>query len=229
VAKRRCPPERWRRLRLADLRALFLWRHRGKVLSHDDDSGIEDLEELLYPISLGRRPKEAMRFEISERAPWVETEIEPFIARILNLPRDIRMPKARTLGKRLRVTNEECQWLGISSTIKPFDMTDEDLAEQKRARHRARMRAKRERVPRRIYEENSLSRRKPWEAEGMTRPTWYRHQRKARETSVCATRDISPAHTCLTKSRTKPNRPRASRGKPLPKPVSTTRPRHPST
>jgi hypothetical protein len=130
VAKRPCPPERWRRLRLADLRALFLWRHRGKILSNDD-TGIEDLEELLYPISLGRRPKEAMRFEISERAPWVpETEIEPFIARILNLPRNIRMPKARTLGKRLRVTNEECQRLGISSTIKPFDMTDEDLAEQ---------------------------------------------------------------------------------------------------
>lgn len=48
-----------------------------------------------------------------------------------------------------------------------------------------------------VYESNSLSSRKPWDAEGISRATWYRRH----ETSVSATIVDRCGHTCLTPSR----------------------------
>lgn len=80
--------------------------------------------------------------------------------------------------------------------IRTIDAVDEPRAEraarragERRRRDREAKRAKRGRLPRAIYEAAAVSKQKPWEAEGISRATWYRR----RETGVSA-HDISPTH-----------------------------------
>ena len=70
--------------------------------------------------------------------------------------------------------------------IPPWDKTDAELAEQSRARRNANRRAKRRAAgakPRSIYLLKSKSHKKPWEALGISRATYYR-QGYHRETGV---------------------------------------------
>jgi hypothetical protein len=178
-----------RRLRLGDLRKLL--RSRCGHTLPDDDAGREYLYELLLPISLG--PKAAtlkMTNAVEVHAPWMgHDEAEQLIDQINRTPIRERKPTGRKIGQRLRVTNEERE-LWKLWTIAPCDMTGEQLKEhrkaKKRARDRARNRRRRQGLQRRkVYlAANSLSRTKPWEADGISRPTWYRRRGNGRETSL---------------------------------------------
>jgi hypothetical protein len=46
---------------------------------------------------------------------------------------------------------------------------------------------------------NSLARTEPWKADGISRPTWYRRRRKARETGPCAAGLSIAAHTPVSR------------------------------
>ena len=70
-------------------------------------------------------------------------------------------------------------------SILPCDMTEEQLAEQRKAKARARM--KRYRQSKKTPEQqtraeylatHSISRTKPWIAEGMKERTWWRRRKK---------------------------------------------------
>jgi hypothetical protein len=101
-------------------------------------------------------------------------------------PRRQRMPTARLLGKRLRLTNGERERLKLW-TIAPYNMSPQQARKQRRAKARARMRQLRQSrgsKPRTKYETSSTTRTKPWLAAGISRATWYRR----RETSPCAVR-----------------------------------------
>ena len=169
-----------RRQRLGDLRRLF--RHRYGPVLPDDDAGREDLIELLKPISLGPNPMERMRHEIELVAPWASAaEIIHFVNQ---LPIWERKVKSASLGQSLRVTNADRELLRLW-TILPVDMTTGELAEQRKAKDRARkIRKRREQGarPRAVYEAESKRRLEPWNAENVSKATWYR-RRAAGETS----------------------------------------------
>jgi hypothetical protein len=126
-----------RRLRLSNLRTLF--RHRYGTELPEDDAGREDLRELLLPISLGPKPAKTMANAIELWAPWMSfAEAEALIDSVNRLSTWERKPKGQALGQRLRLTNADREKLRLW-TIAPCDMSKEDLAEQKKAKARFRM------------------------------------------------------------------------------------------
>ena len=170
-------PEMIRRLRLGDLKRLLRSRY-GHTLP-DDDAGREDLRLLLWTISMGQGDWTKLKNAIEVWAPWMDTdEALQLIDEINGTPDYLRKPRARLLGEKLGLKNHERQALGIR-TIAPIDMTDEQMAEQRRAMKRARKLSRRRAkgsMPREAYLANSLARKRPWEIEGISRATWYRRR-----------------------------------------------------
>jgi hypothetical protein len=185
-----------RRLRIGDLQKFLRFRY-GPTLP-DDDAGRDDLHEVLLPISLGPQGDwQKLKNAIEVWAPWMDAdEAGPLIDRINRTPRHLRLRTARQLGDRLRVTTEERERLKLK-TIKPFDVTDKQLKELRKAKHRARMKRKRGRTPRVDYLANALTRQKPWEAEGIGRRQWERRRKQAHVAGMCAVKFTTyRAHTC---------------------------------
>jgi hypothetical protein len=175
-----------RLLRLGDVRKLLRSRY-GHTLP-DDDAGREDLCELLLPISLGPQAALKMTKAIELWAPWLGSdEAKQLIDHINRTPISLRKPTSRQLGKRQQITNQQRERWKLW-TIAPYDMTDEQLKEQRKAKKRARDRERRRkagRKPRKVYlANNSISRTKPWQAEGKSRRTWYRRKSNGRGTGV---------------------------------------------
>jgi hypothetical protein len=182
--------EKLRRRRLSDVQRLLRDRY-GHTLS-DDDAGREDLRELLLLASLAYNPERSMRKTIEVWAPWMDkAEAEQLIDDVNRTPIYLRKPSARDLGNRMNLTDEKRQKLAIV-TIKPADMTDEQLLERRKAKDAARKWRKRRAAkmkPREAWLANCKSRTKPWIKRRMSRATWYREQaklRQVRETCVSA-------------------------------------------
>ena len=125
---------------------------------------------------------------IGKLAPWMDaTERLALTGKILKKPRRY---KASTLGKLLRLTEEERVLLEIT-TIRAFDATDEDMREMKRARDRAAQKAKRaaNRSGRGRGRPKSEG-PQPWEAAGASsKSAHYRNRKKA---EVGGTKNASP-------------------------------------
>jgi hypothetical protein len=189
-----------RRLLLGDLRKVF--RHRYGPTLPDDDAGRDDLELLLRLISLSpREGEERMQFQIETLAPWMpETEAADLINNQLRLDLRFRRLSGKEAGKWIQLTNAERELLK-AWRITPVDMTAADLAEQRKAKERARKRRKRAKtgaVPRQAYLAKAKSRLQPWKASGVSRSTWYRHVRQVRPRQDLTTSGT----TCLTHPRT---------------------------
>jgi hypothetical protein len=168
-------PETIKRIRLGNLKTLLRDRY-GPVLP-DDDAGRSDLEELLYLTA-----HQNMANVIEVWAPWFTAiEAERLMAHVKSLPFDMRRSSPKALGQRLRVTNEERERLGVWQ-IGPCDMSKDDLAEQRKAKARLRMKARRRsqgKVSRAAYLAQFRDRQKPWIAQGISRRTWFRRKAKA--------------------------------------------------
>ena len=180
-----------RRGRLGDLRKLF--RHRYGIVMPDADDAREDLRELLLVASMAYNPERAMLAEIAQWAPWLMNgkeltqEAVQLIDDVNRTPPYLRKPKARLLGNRLRLTDYERTTLGIR-TIRPFDMTDEQLVERRKAKDRERKWHKSRgagKKPRDAWLANRLTRLKPWEKlkPPISRRTWERRRAKAKAMS----------------------------------------------
>ena len=139
-------------------------------------------------------------------AEWMShDEAHQLIDEINRTPTYLRKPTARQLGEKLRVSNKERELLRLK-TIKPFDMTDKQLEEQRKAKNRARkwhLRRAAKKQTREVYlAGNSISRQKPWQTEGISRATWFRKRRaKSYETSPSAkqeSHETSPSAVNLT-------------------------------
>ena len=162
--------ERLRCLRTGDL--LKLYRHRWGALLPDDDSGRADLFEILCVTSLAlKAPAEKMAHTIETIAPWLKPdEAQDMIDHIQSIPIFERTRTARHLGDNMRLLNTEREALRLW-TMLPVDMTDEQLAEQRKAKSRARRAAKRRQSgvrTRAQYLAELKARPKPWKAEGIT-------------------------------------------------------------
>src|ERR1700680_72892 len=133
----RAKSETMRRLRLGDL--VRLARSRYGIALPDNDAGLGLLVEMLSPISHGREPARRMRCAIEIWAPWMikRGEGAPLIDHVIRTPACERMPTAIAVGQRLRVTNAEREGLRLW-TMRPVDMTEAELIEQRKAKNRER-------------------------------------------------------------------------------------------
>jgi hypothetical protein len=138
----------------------------------DDDSGLEDLKILIHSYAWSNPL--AIRRIIKMRPPWADAEA--IISEVDAYPRKWR---AATLGKILNFTGVEHRKLRLR-TIAPVDMTLEERADYSRilanGRRRKKRRLKGMKTRAEYLAANSLSREKPWEAEGVSRKTWYRRR-----------------------------------------------------
>ena len=175
-----------RRLLTGDL--LEVVRHRNGHTLPDDDDGRDSLYLMLRLAAVAEKAADKkMRDVIELYAPWAGDAERQWIDELARVdPRRVWLG-GKELGKRLNFTNDEREALKVWR-IKPVDMTAEDLAEQRKAKDRERKRLKRAGAkPRHLYEADSLSSRKPWLVEGISRRTWERRRRKAGVASVSAT------------------------------------------
>jgi hypothetical protein len=160
-----CKWEKLRRVRYGDLLRLF--RHRwGRTLPDGDDGAREDFFELMQLISLapaGSEEKMANAIEIW--APWMpEWEAEKYIEHLNSVPQYQRTRTAKELGKMLNLTNADREKYGLWSIL-PVDMTDEQLAEQRKAKDRQRKAKRRQQrgIRTRVeYLAELATRPKPW-------------------------------------------------------------------
>ena len=166
------------RLRIGELNKLFRRRYAGYAGEYelpDDDSGREDLMILLHHYANSNPLQMAKIIEL--RAPWMGVdERRSVLDRVAAYPWRWR---SETLGRRLHVTKVEWQSLNLR-TIAPVEMTRNERSQERKLRNRLRMHHKRRREGRKSraeYESNSLSRTKPWLAEGISRRTWERRRR----------------------------------------------------
>jgi hypothetical protein len=150
----------------------------------EDDGGREDLYELLLPISLGQGHARKMRNVIEVWAPWMDArETEELIDRINQTPDYLRKPKKRVLGEKMRLTDMEREALAIR-TIAPIDVTDEQLQDRRKAKDNARKWRKRRAAmmtERDAWLATSLSRTQPWKRQNISRSTWERRRKAARQ------------------------------------------------
>ena len=166
-------------LRLADLRRVYAARY-GRTLP-DDDAGRDDVLILvhhLYWAGPAEGAGKRIRAGCEIAAPWMTSpEVAELHAKVVNRP--LRY-KADTLAKKLNLTEAERQRLHIR-TIGAVDMTKAERLEARKLRDRQTKRAKRRAQGARSrteYEAKSISRTKPWEAEGISRKTWYKRRRQ---------------------------------------------------
>jgi len=180
-----------------------LFRDRWGYVLPDDDAGRGDLFELIMNISLAPAAVDKkMRCAIETWAPWIKTdEAQAMVDHINRLDIYERTPTARELGSRLRLTNAVRERLKLWP-IAPFDRTDEDLVEQRKVRERNRRARKRREqgVRTRAAYLDSLSGRRPWEAEGVSRSTWYGRRKRALD-EVCPDIGRGESETIVIKQR----------------------------
>jgi hypothetical protein len=180
--RKQTDPELLRRLLLGNIKCLL--RHRYGPTLPDDDAGREDLLELLMQVSL--RPKSAakvMRNTIEVWAPWMpDAEAAALIQSVELTPPNLRYRTAKDLGRRFNVTNAERERLRLW-LIAAVDVNPDEI---RKAKRRERQRLYWQRVTRKAgvrsrmaYLAASVSKQKPWVAEGISRRTWY--YRRARQ------------------------------------------------
>jgi hypothetical protein len=118
-------------------------------------------------------------------APWMDAvEAEQLMHEINRLPPYLRKPKARDVGQRLRLTYEQRKAWGIR-TIAPCDMTEEELAERRKARkqylrwlRRRNAGSTQTRAEYLASFAKSQNKQQPWEQEGISRSQWFARRAK---------------------------------------------------
>jgi hypothetical protein len=122
-----------------------------------------------------------------------KTEAAQMIDVVNRTPDYLRKTKPRVLGDKLRLTDHERTALGIA-TIRPFDVTDEELLERRKAKDAERKWRKRraaKKKPREAWLANCKSRTKPWERDGIGRRQWERRRAAARQMSQTDVASVS--------------------------------------
>lgn len=161
------PPFSRSALRVRELERLYRLRY-GRHLP-DDDAGRDDLELAFNQIA---RTDACIEWA-AKWAPWMASDEAAALAEQVAV--DPQWLKARPLGERLGLTDSERTRLDIR-TIRPIDLTDEALIE--RSRQKDRERKARDRREARAAKPAPASRTRPWEAQGVSRRTWYRRKNK---------------------------------------------------
>jgi hypothetical protein len=162
------------RFRTADIRKL-LWLRCGEALPEADD-GREYLKQLLIAVVRGnvRHAEAAALREARRWAPWMEEdEAKELIHAAIH--ERVRLNPGK-MAVELGVTLIERVRLGLK-TVRCVDATPEELKQIMADLRAARLRFRR-RAAGMKPSTGSAARTKPWEAEGVSRRTWYRQRAK---------------------------------------------------
>lgn len=161
-------------LRMRDLATLF--RSRWGMTLPDDDAGRDDLKIALNHLACLAHPRGPIANWIDIWAPWLTAgERKEIVPPILANP---TRWKADALAWRLGLTRKERTMLGIT-TIGAIDESKAQRTRRRRAADRLRKENARRAQgskPREEYRRNGISASKPWQAEGISRRTWYRRR-----------------------------------------------------
>jgi hypothetical protein len=177
-AKRRRGPVPFAALRMRDLEIIFLDRYGGPL--PDDDAGLGDARVAVHHLANlpGNQGKNIFSW-LARWAPWMPADqIAGLLDEAIEHP---RRWKADTLGWVLRLTAGDRARLGVT-TIGAFDLGRAARTQRLKGRKRSRAEAERRAAgakTRAEYLADSLSRKKPWEAEGISRRTWERRRKAA--------------------------------------------------
>jgi hypothetical protein len=199
-------------VRIGTLIKIFGYRYGGGefYVFTDDDAGREDLIILLDHYARGN-PLAVPRV-IKARAPWLsDTEREELLEQVARFPRTWT---SAALAEALNLTEQERIALGGIRTIGAVDVTPEQRKQQRKQKDCARKRKARRAAGKQTRPEwlaaNSKSREKPWEAEGISRRTYYRRLKKQRGTGPSAIKLVnSCGTTCATERAAVPKWPLA--------------------
>jgi hypothetical protein len=168
-------------LRLSDFARLF--RSRYGIALPDDDSGRDDIEPVMHHLAALSQPARRARHWLEVWAPWLTIgEQRDLIARAIAAAKPWT---ADQLAWRYRVTKEERTMLGLT-TIGAIYHGKRARAKRRKERDRQRKAAARRAagaMTRGQYEASALTRAKPWEAEGISRRTWYRRRARGTDTT----------------------------------------------
>lgn len=173
--QRLASPQQIVSLRLHELARLFGSRYRTMVLP-DDDAGRDDIEPVIHHLAALRQPARRAEQWLRLWAPWLTIAEQHTI--ITEAIAGARPWTADQLAWRYRVTREERTMLGLT-TIGAIDYGKAARTKRRRDRDKSRKAAARRAAgikPRREYEASAIERAKPWEAEGISRRTWYRRR-----------------------------------------------------
>lgn len=179
-AKRRSPMQLVA-LRLHDLARIF--RSRYGLTLPDDDAGREDLKIALHHLASLAHPRSHIANWIDLWAPWLTAaEQKEIVGTALANPQHY---KADGLAWRLRLKAEERRMLGVT-TIGAIDENKAARLKRRKLLDKQRkenIRRAKGAKPRKQYEAQSLSKAKPWLAQGISRRTWYRKRNSASDTT----------------------------------------------
>jgi hypothetical protein len=125
---------------------------------------------------------------------------------------------ADNLARFLGVTYEQRRQIGLT-TIGSVDVSKRNRRNLRRWRNRLAHEGRRRALGVRLraeYEVNSLSRTKPWQAEGMSRRTWYRRRGTSPSTAILILKSggTSPSAPCSTIGEDRPVPPERKLGHP---------------
>lgn len=173
--RRRRSPMQLVGLRLHDLAKIFRARY-GNVLPNDD-AGRDDLMVAVHHLASLAHPRGHIAKWLDLWAPWLTlAEHKTIIGEAIANPQKW---KADALAWRMRLTKEDRRMLGVT-TIGAIDENKAARTKRRKALDRQRKENARRAKgvkPRKTYEYQSISKAKPWEAEGISRRTWYRRNR----------------------------------------------------
>jgi hypothetical protein len=174
--RKRASPQQIAALRMHDFDKLFRSRYGGPL--PDDDSGRDDIEPVIHHIASLPQPGRRAAAWLEHWAPWLTLwEQRKIISEGIA---SAKAWKADALAWRYRVTNQERTLIGLT-TIGAIDHGKAARTKRRRQRERERRQCDRRKagsLPRAEYLAASISRSKPWEAQGISRATWYRRQRE---------------------------------------------------
>lgn len=177
-------------LRTTELNRLFYTRYGAQL--PDDDAGRDDVLIMVNHLIVLADGKLRVRDWCRKSAPWMPaSEIESLIAKTITRP---RRWKADSLGRLLNLTEVERSRLSIR-TIGAVDCTKHQRAAKRRERDRQSKWLKRRAAGAKLQAQ-SINRKRPWKALGISRATYFRRMRLFRLQYVaCRTADevISPA------------------------------------
>ena len=165
--------------RTGDLNKLFARRYQGTREDYafpDDDFGVDDLRILLGHYAYSN-PLRLIKIA-ALRAPWLTgAQFEDMMADAMTSP---RMWTFQELGDHMNLTEAERCELGIR-TIGTVDVTSKQRKQNRKVRDKDRKAAKRRAKGGKPHAESD-ARTKPWDAEGISRRTYYRRREKANGT-----------------------------------------------
>jgi hypothetical protein len=165
-------------LRVSELKRLFFARYGHEL--PDDDSGRDDALIMVNHLACQPNSEKRIPAWLGLNAPWMSKgEAGDLTAKVLR--KTLRW-RADKLALRLNLHEAERQRLHIT-TIGAVDVDKAERLARRRLRKQLRKQKRRRAAgakPRADYEANSLTRTKPWVAEGISRRTWYNRNRPRR-------------------------------------------------